>query len=84
MMKAPRASTIRASEIGTYLYCQRAWWYQRKGEEPSNQAELLSGTHIHEQHGRQVLTAGLFRWAGYALLMLALVLSVIYLLNFLV
>lgn len=83
-MKAPRSTTIRASEIGTYLYCRRAWWYQQKGEESSNQAELISGTQIHEQHGRAVLTAGLMRAAGHVALLLALVLSVIYLVNLLV
>ena len=83
-MKSPRSSTIRASEIGTYLYCKRAWWFTRKGETSSNQAELLSGTQIHEEHGRTVLSAGLLRAAGYAVLLLALVLSVFYFVNLLV
>ncbi len=49
---------IRASEIGSYLYSARAWWYQQKGVVPSNQAELTAGTAIHQRHGRQVMAAG--------------------------
>jgi len=73
--------TVRASEIGTFLYCRRAWWYQRQGEPSENQAELLTGAKMHEQHGRVVLAAVVLRAAGYALLLLALVLLTIYLLN---
>ena len=64
--------TVRASELGTYLYCTRAWWYQRQGAEPANQAELLSGTELHRQHGRTVVAAGLLRTAASILLLIAL------------
>ena len=64
---------IRASEIGTYLYCRRAWWYRKNGTEPDNQAELATGTSLHRQHGRQVLAAGLTRTLGLLLLLLALI-----------
>jgi hypothetical protein len=65
--------TIRASEIGTYLYCRRAWWFKDQGFESQNQMELAGGSAYHEQHGRQVFVAGLLRLAGYALLLAALV-----------
>ncbi len=64
--------TIRASEIGTYLYCRRAWWFRGQGVEPENGAELSAGSQYHQQHGRAVFTAGLLRFAGLALLLLAL------------
>jgi hypothetical protein len=70
--------TIRASEIGAYLYCQRAWWYQLQGLKPSNQADLSAGTRLHQQHWQQVLLARILRGLGVALLLAALVLLAIY------
>ena len=72
---------IRASEIGSFLYCRRAWGYQREGESSANQTEMHTGTEMHEQHGRTVLTAGLLRGLAYALLLLVLVLATVYFLN---
>ena len=71
--------TIRASDIGTYLYCRRAWWYRKQGVESDNQSELATGTALHRQHGRKVLAAGLTRTFGLLLLLLALVLLTAYL-----
>jgi CRISPR/Cas system-associated exonuclease Cas4 (RecB family) len=70
--------TIRASEISTYLYCQRAWWYQRQGVQSENQVELAGGTELHEHHGRIVMAAGCLRVLAYALLLVSLVLLTIY------
>ncbi len=61
--------TIRASEIGAYLFCRRAWWYQAQGVKPENQAELAGGTGFHHRHGRSVLASGLLRAAGWLLLL---------------
>ena len=69
---------IRSSDIGNYLYCRRAWWYRRQGFESENQSELATGTEIHRQHGRTVLTATLNRSVGMVLLFIALILLVAY------
>lgn len=73
--------TIRASEIGAYLYCHRAWWYQVQGYEPANQAELSGGTELHYRHGRSVLISSCLQLAAYGLLLAALVILAIYLTN---
>lgn len=69
---------IRASDIGTYLYCRRAWWYKRQGVASANQGELAAGTQLHARHGRQVLASSITRNIGLFLLMVALVLLVAY------
>ncbi len=68
---------IRASEIGAYLYCRRAWWYRKQGVESENQAQMATGTELHRQHGRKVVAAGFLQTAGYVLLLVAVVLVVI-------
>jgi hypothetical protein len=70
--------TIRASEIGTYLYCQRAWRYQQEGFESENRAELAGGSELHYRHGRTVMVSGCLRTLAYALLLLALALLAAY------
>jgi hypothetical protein len=66
--------TIRASEIGTYLFCRRAWWYQKQDVPSQNQMELAGGSAFHRRHGRQVIRSGLLRLVGWLLLTLAIVL----------
>ncbi len=65
---------IRASEIGSYLYCARAWWYQRNGYESSNLAGMAAGTQNHLLHGRRLWSAGIMRSLGVVSLILSLLL----------
>ena len=69
---------IRASDIGNYLYCRRAWWYRKQGVESANREELFAGSQIHRQHGRQVILAGLLRTLAVILVLTALVMIVAY------
>ena len=64
--------TIRVSEIGAYLYCQRAWGYARQGEPSANEALMQAGTEYHRQHGRRVMRAVLLRLVGWGLILFAL------------
>ena len=64
--------TIRSSEIGLYLYCERAWWYQRSGVESENQSEMTSGTELHQEHGRSVVVYRLLGLLASFLLLVAL------------
>jgi hypothetical protein len=71
--------TIRASELGSYLFCRRSWWYQLKGEDSENITELASGNVLHHKHGRTVMFSGVLRTLGYAFILVSLVLMAIYL-----
>ena len=68
--------TIRASDVGSYLYCARAWWYRQQGIESTNQVEMTAGTELHRAHGRQVIASNLTRTLALILLLTALVLLV--------
>lgn len=67
---------IRASEIGNYLYCHRAWRYRKLGVESENQTELAAGTELHRRHGRKTLSALLLRTVGMVLLLAAILMLV--------
>lgn len=70
MSDFPR-NTIRASEIGQFVYCRRAWWLGSvEGRAPANVAELQAGTQSHSRHGRGVSLAMAARRAGLALIIL--------------
>ena len=71
--------TVRASEIGAYIFCPRAWWYQKQGYPSENQAETAGGTELHYRHSRDVMATGCLRTGAYVLLLLSLVVLAFYL-----
>lgn len=73
--------TIRASEIGTYQYCQRAWWYKLQGYEPENKAEMAGGKSLHEKHGRVVFASSCMRGIAYASLMIAILIITVWIIQ---
>jgi hypothetical protein len=73
-----RKRTIRASEIGTYLYCKRAWWYQSQGVESENQQEMAGGFSYHQRHGKNVVSGILLRILAWIVLAIALVLLAVW------
>ncbi|NLG27224.1 MAG: hypothetical protein GX557_04900 [Chloroflexi bacterium] len=59
---------LRASEVGRYAYCARAWWLQRvRGVEPRNAEARQRGAERHSAHGRGVQRAS--RMAAWALVL---------------
>ncbi|MBI5952009.1 MAG: hypothetical protein HY865_10150 [Chloroflexi bacterium] len=68
----------RASDIGSYLYCRRAWKYRRDGVESENKAELAAGTELHRRHGLKTLSATLLRTVGLILLLAAVLMLTAY------
>ena len=70
---------LTASEIGSYLYCNRAWWLDKiGGYQPTNVEELIVGEQAHEDHGHEVHRAGLMKRAALALVGLALLLALLW------
>jgi CRISPR/Cas system-associated exonuclease Cas4 (RecB family) len=72
---------IKASEIGEYLYCQRAWWYRLQGATSANVQELASGSQAHAQHGWGLRLSGWLRLFAFALLAIALLVLALQLLQ---
>jgi hypothetical protein len=65
---------IRASEIGQYDFCAKAWWLGSiDGVSPSNIRELQAGTAAHEEHGRQVQRASQLQIAAFVLVALGVI-----------
>ena len=65
--------TIRASEIGAYMYCRRAWWYQRQGFKPMNQEALDAGSDFHTASAGKTQLAVFFRYIAWVMLALSLI-----------
>ncbi len=69
--------TVRASEIGSFLYCRRAWWYQKRGLPSKNRIQMEAGEEFHLAHGAGVARASFFAWLGWFILLAAMVLLAI-------
>jgi hypothetical protein len=64
---------IRASEIGDYVFCRRAWWLKHvRGLRSANVRELAEGTAAHAAHGQRVKMAAALRVAALILFLAAL------------
>jgi hypothetical protein len=69
---------IRASEVGQYAYCARAWWLGRAlGYRPHNVEEMAAGAEEHASHGRQVVSYHRWQRLAYLLLSLATVVGLL-------
>jgi hypothetical protein len=65
---------IRASEIGQYDFCAKAWWLGSiEGVQPSNVRELQAGTTAHAEHGRQVWRAAQMQMMAIGIVVLGVI-----------
>lgn len=76
MTSSEPGDIIRASELGEYAYCARAWWLRRvQGVETHNRAALQSGQTVHDQHGRAVSSFQRQRRLAWIVVTLAVLLA---------
>lgn len=58
-------SLVRASDIGAWAFCRRAWWLAEvKKVAHADPAILAQGEQAHLHHGRQVLQAQRLQQVG--------------------
>lgn len=75
----PSNSILRASEIGEYVFCHRAWWLRRvRGLESAHRAQLDAGIARHLQHGRAAQRADALTRAASVLFALALFFALLF------
>lgn len=83
-MRKHRQRNLRASDVGRYAYCARAWWLERVGgATPTNQSARERGEQRHEAHGRLVNAAQRQSRLAQVLLWLAAALAVALAISFL-
>jgi type IV secretory pathway TrbF-like protein len=78
MEKSDRKDFVRASGMGEYVYCARAWWLRREGVRPTRGGEArAAGTRWHEGHGRSVARARRLRLVASVCVYLAVALAAV-------
>jgi type IV secretory pathway TrbF-like protein len=81
MEKHDRRDFTRASGMGEYLFCARAWWMRREGFTPTRGgAAREAGRLWHERHGRTVERASRLRSISALCIYLAIAVAVLLLL----
>jgi hypothetical protein len=62
---------VRASEIGAFAYCERAWGYAARGEPSERQPEREAGQYHHARRLQRATWSAPVRRLGFACLILA-------------
>lgn len=71
---------IRVSELAEFVYCQRAWWLKMVQKAPSSaeaREAQAEGELWHQQLGARIATTDAYSGAGYAALLIAVILLVL-------
>ena len=70
---------FRASEIGEYVFCHRAWWLHRvQGLESANRAQMQAGTAQHIEHGHAVQRADWMQRAAIIFFVVAIIFALMF------
>lgn len=73
-----RGRPIRASEIGEYIFCARAWHLRARGLEPTRgHGAREAGREWHLEHGRNVRRASRLRALSSAFMLLAFLITLV-------
>ncbi|MEM8529359.1 MAG: hypothetical protein AAGF95_00865 [Chloroflexota bacterium] len=73
-----KRQTIRASEVGEYIYCARSWWLHRVvGLEPLYPERRERGEMLHQRHGQMVAGSSLLLSVAIILALLVILLVVV-------
>ena len=73
---------IRASEIGEYVFCHRAWWlHQIQGVESANRELMSAGMLHHQAHGRAVIRSNVLQRAALAFFAFAVFVAILFALS---
>jgi hypothetical protein len=76
---------IRASEIGRYVYCARAWWLGSvRGLPSAHRREMALGEDVHLRHGQGVRASMALSRLACGVLLLAVVVGVVWVVSWLV
>ncbi|CAN5869151.1 hypothetical protein BH10CHL1_BH10CHL1_19870 [soil metagenome] len=68
---------VRASDIGTWSFCHRAWWLAQVKRVPHQRPQVLQqGVTAHVAHGHAVVRAHRLQKAGLLLLAVGLLLAI--------
>ena len=61
-------SLVRASDLGSWAFCRRAWWLREvRGAQHADPSVLIQGRAAHQAHGRRVKRAKHLFTAGVIL-----------------
>lgn len=71
--------TIRASELGEFVFCRRAWWYAQSGVPSEARGSQDRGIAWHAGGSRRAMAAEQLAGLGRALIAAGVVLLAIYL-----
>jgi len=73
---------VRASEVGQYAFCARAWWLGSvEGRPSAHRREMAAGEAAHRRHGQQVRVSAALARLAYLLLALAAVVALLHVLG---